>query len=159
MVKMSRLPYQDYSWADSNYVWTYPCCFGDLLAYFYQDLVARVEFMDRWITVGPPPVFWMSAFFFPQVSRWFVLFEFLKCQIFASINLDAFAGVHDSCTTDICQDYKDCNRYTWVQNSCSEDDAWRSCSWAKAGVLYSLWTTMKIVWFALWSHSGLIVSS
>eukprot|EP00767_Chilomastix_cuspidata_P003863 gnl/Chilomastix_cuspidata/3994.p1 GENE.gnl/Chilomastix_cuspidata/3994~~gnl/Chilomastix_cuspidata/3994.p1 ORF type:complete len:4491 (+),score=293.00 gnl/Chilomastix_cuspidata/3994:101-13474(+) len=36
------------------------------LASWSRDLVKRVEFMQRWIKQGPPPTFWMSAFFFPH---------------------------------------------------------------------------------------------
>ena len=36
------------------------------LGSWYKDLIVRIEFMDKWITEGPPDSFWMSAFFFPQ---------------------------------------------------------------------------------------------
>lgn len=38
------------------------------LGSWFKDLVARIEFMEKWILEGPPNAFWMSAFFFPQVS-------------------------------------------------------------------------------------------
>jgi dynein heavy chain len=37
------------------------------LGSWYKDLIARVDFMEKWIMAGPPDAFWMSAFFFPQV--------------------------------------------------------------------------------------------
>lgn len=36
------------------------------LASWVTDLVARVQFIDKWIEHGIPPVFWISGFFFPQ---------------------------------------------------------------------------------------------
>ena len=33
---------------------------------WFRDLLERVEFMDQWLTQGPPPCFWISGFFFPQ---------------------------------------------------------------------------------------------
>jgi len=31
-----------------------------------DDLVQRIAFVQRWVNDGPPPVFWISGFFFPQ---------------------------------------------------------------------------------------------
>ena len=39
------------------------------LGSWFKDLIARIEFMDKWISQGPPSAFWMSAFFFPQVFK------------------------------------------------------------------------------------------
>ncbi len=36
------------------------------LADWFNDLLARVEFIGRWIRDGPPAVYWISGFFFPQ---------------------------------------------------------------------------------------------
>jgi len=47
-------------WAKVSYLSLQP------LGSWYKDLIARIEFMDKWITQGPPDSFWISAFFFPQ---------------------------------------------------------------------------------------------
>jgi dynein heavy chain len=47
-------------WAKVSYLSLQP------LGSWYKDLIARIEFMDKWIKEGPPNAFWMSAFFFPQ---------------------------------------------------------------------------------------------
>ena len=111
------------------------CCFDNryyvliivIIAIFgWQDLVARVEFMERWITVGPPPVFWMSAFFFPQV------FPIVLFWLSTSITV-LHTGIHDSSTADLRKNYKASNWYSGVQNSCSQNDSRRSSAWTQTG--------------------------
>jgi dynein heavy chain len=36
------------------------------LASWFDDLVLRIVFLDKWIREGPPVSFWISGFFFPQ---------------------------------------------------------------------------------------------
>jgi len=36
------------------------------LAAWTQDLIDRLKFLNDWVAVGPPPVTWISGFFFPQ---------------------------------------------------------------------------------------------
>jgi len=36
------------------------------LASWTDDLLKRIEFLRNWIEKGPPPIYWVSGFFFPQ---------------------------------------------------------------------------------------------
>lgn len=36
------------------------------LSSWVPDLIARVQFLTKWLLEGPPPSFWVPAFFFPQ---------------------------------------------------------------------------------------------
>lgn len=42
----------------------YPCL--KPLASWFEDFLKRLEFMKKWMEDGPPPSYWLSAFFFPQ---------------------------------------------------------------------------------------------
>jgi dynein heavy chain, axonemal len=42
----------------------YPCL--KPLASWFDDFLKRLEFMQKWLTEGPPISYWLSAFFFPQ---------------------------------------------------------------------------------------------
>ncbi len=33
---------------------------------WFKDFKNRVQFINSWLTKGPPPCYWMSAFYFPQ---------------------------------------------------------------------------------------------
>ena len=48
------------NWTDHAYPSLKP------LGSWVKDLIARVEFIHLWLTEGPRPSYWLSAFFFPQ---------------------------------------------------------------------------------------------
>jgi len=47
-------------WADKGFLSLKP------LGSWIEDLIARIRFLNEWITEGTPKIFWMSGFFFPQ---------------------------------------------------------------------------------------------
>lgn len=36
------------------------------LTSWFEDLILRVEFLNKWLTEGNPPAYWISGLFFPQ---------------------------------------------------------------------------------------------
>ena len=47
-------------WAEKGFLSLKP------LGSWIEDLMARIRFLNEWITQGTPNIFWMSGFFFPQ---------------------------------------------------------------------------------------------
>jgi hypothetical protein len=49
------------------------------LASWVADYAARIAFMREWLTEGPPRVFWLPGFFFPQVGRVLICYPSCGC--------------------------------------------------------------------------------
>jgi len=68
---------------------------------WFKDLLARLEFMTRWIDRGIPPSYWVSGFFFPQGFLTACLQNFARKYSFP-IDTVAFSFVYrDEDTMDV----------------------------------------------------------
>jgi dynein heavy chain len=59
------------------------------LATWVIDLIARMKFIQNWIDLGMPTVYWISGFFFPQAFLTGTLQNFARRNLI-SIDLISF---------------------------------------------------------------------
>jgi dynein heavy chain len=71
------------------------------LASWVEDLILRVDFMNKWLTQGAPPAFWVSGFFFPQGFMTAVLQVYSRKHRIAIDTLKFRASVLDRAVSSI----------------------------------------------------------
>jgi len=83
------------AWSKASYLSLQP------LGSWFKDMIARIEFMDKWITEGPPDAFWMSAFFFPQGFMTAALQTYARREVIAIDTLDFRTEVTKMTPSDV----------------------------------------------------------
>uniref|UniRef100_A0A8C3K7K0 Dynein axonemal heavy chain 1 n=1 Tax=Calidris pygmaea TaxID=425635 RepID=A0A8C3K7K0_9CHAR len=68
------------------------------LASWVNDLVQRIEFLQKWISHGIPSVFWISGFFFPQAFLTGTLQNFARKS---SISIDTISFSFQEAVSDL----------------------------------------------------------
>lgn len=70
------------------------------LAGYVTDMLARLNFFDKWYKEGPPAVFWFSGFFFPPAFVTGALQNFARRNQFAIDTVDLDFVVHNERPTE-----------------------------------------------------------
>ena len=83
-------------WADVGFLSMKP------LGSWTQDLVDRVNFLQKWIDGGTPNIFWISGFFFPQAFITGTLQNFARKHVIAVDKIGfEYRIIDDKTHTDI----------------------------------------------------------
>ena len=83
-------------WAEKGFLSLKP------LSSWVNDLVDRVNFLQKWIDNGTPNVFWISGFFFPQAFITGTLQNFARKHVIAIDKIGFETKVIDHMTyTDV----------------------------------------------------------
>jgi len=82
------------SWAAKAYPSLKP------LSSWVLDLLERIKFINTWIATGPPPVYWISGFFFPQAFLTGTLQNYARKHQIAIDTVQWNFNVQDSQTFD-----------------------------------------------------------
>jgi dynein heavy chain len=76
------------------------------------DLLERIKFINLWIDHGPPPVYWISGFFFPQAFLTGTLQNYARKHQIAIDTVAWNFRVQDSMTFDNTKTPPEAGAYT-----------------------------------------------
>jgi len=68
------------------------------LASWMQELIQRVDFLNKWINGGTPPSYWISGFFFPQAFLTATLQNYARKHVIAIDELSFEFKIYDEVT-------------------------------------------------------------
>lgn len=116
------------------------------LASWMQELIQRVEFLNKWINGGTPPAYWISGFFFPQAFLTATLQNYARKHVIAIDELSFEFKIYDEVTyqeiTEKPEDGAFC--YGMYLEGARWNDTIHLLDDSKAKQLY---TEVPVVWF------------
>ncbi|XP_029991393.1 dynein heavy chain 1, axonemal [Sphaeramia orbicularis] len=114
------------------------------LASWVSDLLQRINFLQRWISNGIPPVFWISGFFFPQAFLTGTLQNYARRS---RISIDTIGFDFEVIATSVSEITEKPNTGCYIHGLFLEGARWDN----EAGQLTQsrpkeLYTEMAVIW-------------
>ncbi|GCB77697.1 hypothetical protein scyTo_0018503, partial [Scyliorhinus torazame] len=113
------------------------------LASWVEDLLERIEFLQKWITHGIPAAFWISGFFFPQAFLTGTLQNFARQSVISIDTISFDFKVIETAPSDLDRPKVGCYIYGLFLEGARWDPALMQLGESRPKELY---TDMAVIW-------------